>query len=135
MPSGPPIQMCIDQSSDNLMQQQSKEKSDCGTPDVKKSGNSTVVHTICRSDGTTMNIDAVYTGNFDTGYKSDMKIHYSPPQHGMSDTHMTQEAKWVGACKPGQKPGDVLMHNGSFNMNEMMKDTRIQEMMKRQQEQ
>jgi len=134
MPSGPPIQMCIDQSSDNLMQQQSKEKSDCGTPDIKKSAGSTTVHSVCRSEGSTMTIDAVYTGSFDSGYKSDMKMHYAPPQHGMSDAHMIQEAKWLGPCKPGQKPGDVVMKRGSFNMNDMMKDPRVQEMMQRQQQ-
>ena len=36
--------------------------------------------------------------------------------------------------KPGQKPGDVIMPGmGGVNINEMMKDPKIQEMMKRQQ--
>ena len=43
------------------------------------------------------------------------------------------DARWVGPCKPGQKPGDVIMPNvGGMNINEMMKDPKIQEMMKRQ---
>ena len=51
---------------------------------------------------------------------------------------MTQEARWLGPCKPGQKPGDVIMPNmggagGSINVNEMMKDPKIQEMMRQQQ--
>lgn len=32
------------------------------------------------------------------------------------DTTMTLEAKWLGACKPGQKPGDIVMPGG-FKMN------------------
>ena len=29
-----------------------------------------------------------------------------------AETHMTIEAKWLGACEAGQKPGDVMMSNG-----------------------
>ena len=32
------------------------------------------------------------------------------------DTTMTLEAKWLGACKPDQKPGDIVMPGG-FKMN------------------
>jgi hypothetical protein len=32
------------------------------------------------------------------------------------DVTMTVEAKWLGVCKPGQKPGDIVMSNG-FKMN------------------
>lgn len=137
MPAGVgAMQMCVDASSDNLMQQRAKEKSDCSTMDVKSSAGSAKIHAVCRMEGSTVTMDAVYTGSFDSGYKSDMRMRYNPPVHGMSESHMTQEAKWLGACKAGQKPGDVIMPNmGNFNMNEMMKDPRMQEMMKRQQRQ
>ncbi|MHB8166241.1 MAG: hypothetical protein ACYDDT_05640 [Sulfuricella sp.] len=43
------------------------------------------------------------------------------------------EAKWLSPCKPGQKPSDVIVPNmKGMNMNEIMKDPKIQEMMKRQ---
>ena len=32
------------------------------------------------------------------------------------DTTVTLEAKWLGACKPDQKPGDIVMPGG-FKMN------------------
>lgn len=136
MPRNMAIQMCVDQTSDNLMQQRGKDKADCSTMNVKKNANNTTVHAVCRSEGSTMTMDAVYTGSFDSGYRADMKMHYDPPQHGMSDMHMVQDAKWLGPCKAGQKAGDVVMPNmGNFNVNEMMKDPRLQEMMKRQQDQ
>ncbi len=44
---------------------------------------------------------------------------------GMKESKQTLEAKWLGACKAGQKPGDVIMPGmpggGKFNMDEMMK--------------
>ena len=133
MPGGQVMQMCIDQSSDNLLQQQAKEKADCSTMDIKTSGGNTTIHAVCRAEKSTVTMDGTYQGSFQTSYKGDMKMRYSPPLHGMSETHMTQEARWLGACKPGQKPGDVIMPNmGNINVNEMMKDPRIREMMKQQ---
>ena len=33
---------------------------------------------------------------------------------------MTIEAKWIGPCKPDQKPGDIVMANGvKMNVLEM----------------
>ena len=49
---------------------------------------------------------------------------------------MVQEARWLGPCKAGQKPGDVIMPGmQKFNMQEMMNDPQVREMMKRQQKQ
>lgn len=136
VPGGPPIQMCVDQASDNLMQQRAQEKPNCSTMDVKTGAGRTTLHAVCRMQGTTMTMDAVYTGDFESGYKGDMKMRYSPPMQGMSEAHMTQEGKWLGPCKPGQKPGDVIMPGmGNFNMNEMMKDPRLKELMKRNEKQ
>ena len=35
---------------------------------------------------------------------------------------MTIEAKWLGACKAGQKPGDIMMPGGmKMNITDMEK--------------
>ena len=136
MPGGPQMQVCVDKASDNILQQRAKEKPpECSTMDIKGGGGGrTTLHAVCKAEGSTMTMDAVFTGSFESGYKGDMKMRYNPPLHGMSDAHMTQEAKWLGACKPGQKPGDVIMPDmGNMNMNEMMNDPRMKEMMKRRQ--
>ena len=134
MPNMGAIQQCIDQNTDNLMQQRAKkEKPDCSVMDVKSQGNKVTTHSVCKFEGTTATTDATFIGAFDSAYKGDMKIRYTPPMHGLSESKMTMEAKWLGPCKPGQKPGDVIMPNmKGMNMNEMMKDPKIQEMMKRQ---
>jgi hypothetical protein len=134
MPSMGAMQQCIDQNTDDLMQQRAKkEKTDCSVMDVKPQGSKVTMHSVCKFDGTTATTDAVFIGAFDSAYKGEMKTRYQPPMHGMSESKMTMEAKWLGPCKPGQKPGDVIMPNmKGMNMNEMMKDPKIQEMMKRQ---
>jgi hypothetical protein len=136
MPNMGPIQQCIDQNTDDLMQQRAKQnKNDCSVMDIKPSGNKVTIHSVCKFEGSTATTDAVFIGAFDAGYKGEMNTRFNPPMHGMSESKMLQEAKWLGPCKPGQKPGDVIMPNmGSVNINEMMKDPKFQEMMKKQQQ-
>ena len=130
-----PMQQCIDQNTDNLMQQKAKDyKQDCSVMDIKPSGNKVSIHSVCKMEGSTATTDGVFEGSFDSSYKGTMKTRFSPPMHGMSESNMTQEARWLGPCKPGQKPGDVIIPNmGGMNINEMMKDPKMQEMMRQQQ--
>ena len=138
MPTPSVIQNCVDQNSDNIMRQRASEKQNCSVMDVKHQGNTVTIHSVCQikdKTPTTATTDAVITGSFDSGYKNDMTISYNPPMHDMSKMQMTQETKWLGACKPGQKPGDVVMPGrGNFNMNDMMKDPKMQEMIKQHQQ-
>ncbi len=134
MPNMGAIQHCIDASTDNLLQQQAgKQKPDCSVIDIKPSGNRVTLHTVCKVEGSTATTDGVFEGAFDSSYKGTMKTRFVPPLQGMSESNTTQQARWLGPCKAGQKPGDVIMPNmGGFNVNEMMKDPKMQEMMKRQ---
>lgn len=130
-----PIQMCVDQNSDNVMQDKSKAKMDCPVMDVRHGAGQTTMHMVCRHNGVTNTTDGVFTGDFESGYKSDMTIRYEPAQHGMKEMKMTQEARWLGPCKPGQRPGDILVPGmPRMNMQDMMNDPQIKEMMKRQQQ-
>jgi hypothetical protein len=134
MPGMGPMQQCIDQNTDNLMQQRAeKNKADCSVMDIKPQGNKVTIHSVCKMQGSTATTDAVFVGAFDAAYKGDMLTRFSPPMHGMSESKMSFDAKWLGPCKPGQKPGDMVMPNmKGMNMNEMMNDPKIQEMMKQQ---
>ena len=138
MPSQGPMQMCVDQASDNVMQERAREKTNCPVMDVSRGTGKVTIHSVCKLDATTATTDAVITGDFDSSYCNDMQIRYNPPLRGMSEMKMTQEARWLGPCKPGQKPGDIMMPGmppvNAGNMQEMMKDPQMREMMKRQQQ-
>ena len=138
MPSQGPLLMCVDQARDNLMQERAREKVDCPVMDVSRGAGKVTIHSVCKLDGTTATTDAVITGDLDNTYRNDMQIRYNPPQRGMSEMKMTQEARWLGPCKPGQKPGGVMVSGmppvDTGNMQEMMKDPQVREMMKRQQQ-
>jgi hypothetical protein len=103
--------------------------------DVNRGMGKVTIHSVCKHEGMTTTSDAVITGDFESSYRSDMVIRYDPPQQGMKDMKMVQEARWLGPCKPGQKPGDIMMQGmPAVNMQEMMKDPQVREMMKRQQQ-
>lgn len=139
VPSQGPMQMCVDQNSDNIMQERAKEKVNCPTMDISRAPGKVTIHVVCKmEDGTTTTTDSVITGDFETSYRNDMRIRYTPAKHGMSDMKMVQEARWLGPCKPGQKPGDIMMPGmpggGQVNIQQMMNDPQMREMMKRQQQ-
>ncbi len=123
MPNMGAIQQCIDQSTDNLLQQQAgKQKPDCSVMDVKPSANKVTIHTVCKIEGSTATTDGVFEGAFDSNYTGTMKTRFTPPLQGMSESNTNQQARWLGPCKAGQKPGDVIVPNmGGFNVNDMMK--------------
>ncbi|MES2947104.1 MAG: DUF3617 family protein [Pseudomonadota bacterium] len=124
MPKGMgPIQHCIDQNSDNLMQQEAeKTKQQCSAMDIKQQGDRITIHSVCKLETTTTTMDAVFTGAFDSAYRGELKTKFNPPLHGMAESKMTIAAKWLGACKPGQKPGDIVMPGkGNFNLDDAMK--------------
>lgn len=134
MPSMGAMQQCIDQKTDDLMQQHAKkEKPDCGVMDVKLQGNKVTMHSVCKLGETVATSDAAFVGSFDVAYKGNIKTSYVPPMKGRSETKVSMAAKWLSPCKPGQKPGDVILPNmKGININEMMNDPKFQEMMKRQ---
>lgn len=128
------MQQCIDARTDDLMQRQGQEmsKEKCSRNDIRVSGDSVSFDSVCSFQGTTASTKGRFTGRFDSAYRGDMVTTYQPPMMGMKEARTTIEARWVGPCKPGQKPGDIIMPGmGSTNMNDMMRgNTELQEMMK-----
>lgn len=128
------VQHCIDEKTDNLMAQQGKDmtKQNCSKNSMRREGERIVVDSVCKFDRTTATTRAVFSGNFDSGYRGEMDTAYDPPLMGMKQARTTVEARWLGPCKPGQKPGDMIMPGvGSFNANEMMRNMpNMQDMMK-----
>ena len=84
VPNMGPMQQCIDQNTDNLMQQQAKKgKTDCSVMDIKPSGNKVSIHTVCKIEGSTATTDGVFEGAFDSSYKGKLKTRFTPPMHGI----------------------------------------------------
>ena len=119
------MQQCVDEKSDDLMQQQGDKQSkvNCSKNTISKTGTRITAESICKIGQTTATTQAVFSGDFSTAYRGEIRSNFSPPLHGMKESSQTIDAKWTGPCKPGQKPGDVIMPGiGTMNPAEMMKN-------------
>lgn len=129
-PAGHVTQQCIDAASDKAMREMGMGIGDkmCSKQDMRAEGGGFVVDSVCRIDlgsGTTSTATThgVITGDFGSGYRMVMRSTYDPPMMGRSQGETVMEAKWLGPCKAGQKPGDMVMPGGqTMNVLEMMKN-------------
>jgi hypothetical protein len=123
------MKQCVDPATDKLMNANfggSNEQA-CAKQDLTKSGGTMTIDSVCTFGGATTTSHAVVSGSFESAYT--MKVASTraggPPMPGVApgaETHMTIEAKWLGACAAGQKPGDVIMSNGmSMNVLDMQR--------------
>jgi len=127
----PPTVMkhCTDAATDKLMNANfgGSNEQHCSKQDMKTSGGTITIDSVCKFGEMTTTSHAVVTGSFDSAYTIKVASTRAggPPMPGVApgaETHMTIEAKWMGACSAGQKPGDVIMSNGmSMNVLDMQK--------------
>jgi Protein of unknown function (DUF3617) len=110
------MQHCIDAATDKAMNEKfSGGQGMCSKQDIRKSGTTIVAESSCKTGDMAMTTRAVFDGDFNSAYtvkiSTEMEGSAARPPVG-GKTNMTMEAKWLGPCKAGQKPGDVEMSNG-----------------------
>jgi hypothetical protein len=109
-------QICVDQASDNALRQLAggMRSERCETAKAVREGDKLVVDATCTvAKSSKATTHAVITGKFDTAYKVESKSTFDPPLKGKTEGTAVLEAKWTGACKANQKPGDVILPNGT----------------------
>ena len=108
------MQMCIDEKVDDLTKQigQSAAREMCSKTDFRREGDRIVSDSICKFNQSTVTTHMVLTGKFDSEYQADMQTRFDPPMMGMAQSHTVIKGRWVGPCKPGQRPGDMVLPNG-----------------------
>lgn len=113
-PQAGKMQMCIDEKVDDLTKQigQSAAREMCSKTDFRHEGDRIVSDSVCKVDQSTVTTHMVLTGKFDSEYQADMQTRFDPPMMGMAQSHTVIKGRWVGPCKPGQRPGDMIMPNG-----------------------
>ena len=115
--------MCLDDSVQKEMFDMGAGamKGMCSKHDFKLSGNRGTGDFICDMGGSKMHSKStmVMTGN--TGYRTEIHTTYDPPFMGQTESTTVLTARHVGACKQGQRPGDMVMPNGqTLNMRDAM---------------
>lgn len=111
--AGPSAQLCIDEKTDDLAKQLAAGSIFCSRMDVRREGDRYIADSVCRIGDTTATSRTVFTGNFSSGYTADIQAKYSPPLMGMSEGYSTITARWLGPCKTGMRPGDLILPNGT----------------------
>jgi hypothetical protein len=108
------VQMCIDEASDNAIRQlaEGTRSENCKTDKLRREGDQLIVDAVCNFGRTKTTTHAVITGKFDSAYKIESKSTYDPPMRGNAEGNSVLEARWLGACKPDQRPGDYIHANG-----------------------
>ena len=114
------MQHCTDESSDremnNMVSPMAKQM--CTKQDIRRTATGYVIDSVCGVSGATIVSHSEFTGDFNSAYVVTTTSHSDrggkePPR----DTATKIEAKWLGACKPDQKPGDIVMPGGGFKIN------------------
>jgi hypothetical protein len=113
------MQHCTDQTTDKEMNNSVSPlaKQICTRQDVQKTATGFVTDSVCSVAGVTMTTHAEISGDFNSGYTVTSTTHSDKGPTGKPLDATTQiQAKWMGDCQPGQKPGDIVMPGG-FKMN------------------
>jgi len=115
------VQMCTDDSFDNLARQQGA--SSCSKLSIRRDGDRVVFDSVCQANGSTATSHGSFSGDFNTHFVGQVDTTFSPPLSGMAQTTMRMDARYLGPCKPGQKPGDMTVMGlpAGLDLNEMMK--------------
>jgi hypothetical protein len=107
------IQHCTDETTDKEMVATltpvSKEV--CSKREVQKTATGYVLDSVCTASGVSMTSHSDITGDFNSAYTVKFASH-TEGAVGEHEVTSSIEAKWLGACKPDQKPGDVVMPGG-----------------------
>jgi len=121
------VQHCIDAATDKQMSAlgNSMGREACPQQDVKQSGSTITIDSVCKFGATTTSSHSIVTGDFNSAYTVTVenKHESGPPMPGAKageTSRMQIGAKWLGPCKAGQKPGDMILGNGiKMNILEM----------------
>ena len=112
------MQHCTDASTDKDMNNtvSPMAKQFCSKQDVQKTATGYSVDAACSMAGGTMTSHSDVTGDFNSAYTVTTVSHTNVGPTNLRDLTTKIEAKWLGECKPNQKPGDIVMPGG-FKLN------------------
>jgi hypothetical protein len=112
------MQHCTDETTDKQMSTAFSPvaKEACSKRDIAKTATGYVSDSVCSVGGGTMTAHADVIGDLNSAYTVKSTVHSDKGAGGVHDVTSTIEAKWLGPCKPDQKPGDIVMPGG-FKMN------------------
>jgi hypothetical protein len=113
------MQHCTDETTDKDMNNSVSPLASqiCSKQDLQKTATGFVSDSVCSVGGMSITSHSEIVGDFNSAYTVTSSSHTDRGASGPPrDTTTKIEAKWLGACKPDQKPGDIVMPGG-FKLN------------------
>lgn len=118
------VTTCVERKSDTGLTSSfgGKIPKNCKPPTLKKSAGAYVITSACKFSDSNVNTVAILSGDMNSSYKIDRTSTYNPPNKGRKESKQSISAKWVGACKSDQRPGDMIMPDGTkINISDIQK--------------
>ena len=118
------MQQCTEENTDKEMSTAASPmaKDMCSKQDIQKTATGYVSDSVCGVAGISITSHAEITGDFNSAYSVKSTSHSEGGPAGEPRLTTTIEAKWLGACKADQKPGDIVMPGGmKMNVKDMDK--------------
>jgi len=119
------MQHCTDETTDKEMVSAFSpvSKETCAKRDIQRTATGYVTDAVCTVAGISITSHSEITGDFDSAYTIKITTRSEGGPAGVPRDAVTMiDAKWMGACKPGQKPGDIAMPGGfKLNVRDMEK--------------
>jgi len=110
--------LCIDEPTEAelIAKANATMKEICSRHDTQRNGDVITEDSVCKPMKSQTTTHAVTTFHGDSAYTRTSTSNYNPPFLGKTETNLTQEGKWLGACGPDMKPGDFLTHGQKLNI-------------------
>jgi len=96
------LSMCMDAATQ--VEAKATMKKNCSKNEWRHEGNTWTGDSVCTVMGNQIIAHAVTTMSGEDAYHTEITS-----QSGNKSSVMTVDGKWLGACKPGQKPGVPMM--------------------------
>ena len=113
------MQQCTDATTDKDMSStfSPMAKEMCAKQDMQKTAAGLTIDSTCTVSGVTSTSRTEIVGDFNSAYTVKVSAKGSGK---IPDAVTTMEARWMGACKADQKPGDIVMPGGmKMNIKDM----------------
>ena len=115
------MQVCLDKSlAEKTALGSQTARSKCSTYSLNRQLNGDWVFTSpCdMGQGGTITTHGLIHGDFDSSYmmQADAVVSGAAMPQMNRETKMSMQATWLGPCKPGQKPGDMIVNGMKLNM-------------------
>jgi hypothetical protein len=115
--------VCLDASTQKQMldMSQGMQKEMCTKMEMRRDGAKYITDAECRLGETLVRSHGVMTMLSDTAYRTEASATFDPPiNKDLKESKTTVEGKYLGACRDGMQPGDMLMPSGQkINLNKL----------------